>query len=408
MAKQGKISKDNSVMDLAVEKLRLNIGTVREGSGIKNKRSFEFKMCKKVAELTQVVHMLFTRNHEKEVEIEAIKDAYEYEISLVIKDAKERINKLDRELAEIKQQMRQETSRLRDEIRERVKSLESKYESKLHEKDATISELENENEDLKQKLLKAKESISRLENGMSDESQNLLKQIKEKDKEINRLEAIISNREKKHCDKEDTIHGLKKKLSNLEAKFMNEISELNRSLVESNEIRENLSQKNKQLEDDVKMLKKELRKRIKSSGNDRSSVVRTQSAWDPSDEIERLRREIKWYRMELTNREGNFNRVFAENAPVRIDPRTVGSFGHFTREKTVMSGDPVSSDSISMSIGVTGREHITTSSPGRLPVLGVDHRRPTNVNVLSYSSTSGSNPRMLSRENKSRKVVPNP
>ena len=32
------------------------------------KKSFEFRMCKKVAELTQVVHMLFTRNHEKEVE----------------------------------------------------------------------------------------------------------------------------------------------------------------------------------------------------------------------------------------------------------------------------------------------------------------------------------------------------
>ena len=32
----------------------------------KNK-SLEFRMAKKVAELTQVVHMLFTRNHEKEV-----------------------------------------------------------------------------------------------------------------------------------------------------------------------------------------------------------------------------------------------------------------------------------------------------------------------------------------------------
>ena len=31
------------------------------------KNGFDFRMSKKVAELTQVVHMLFTRNHEKEV-----------------------------------------------------------------------------------------------------------------------------------------------------------------------------------------------------------------------------------------------------------------------------------------------------------------------------------------------------
>ena len=49
----------------------------------KAKKTFDFRMSKKVAELTQVVHMLFTRNHEKEVEIEAMKDAYEYEIQLV-------------------------------------------------------------------------------------------------------------------------------------------------------------------------------------------------------------------------------------------------------------------------------------------------------------------------------------
>jgi hypothetical protein len=39
-------------------------------TGDSAKKTFEFRMSKKVAELTQVVHMLFTRNHEKEVEIE--------------------------------------------------------------------------------------------------------------------------------------------------------------------------------------------------------------------------------------------------------------------------------------------------------------------------------------------------
>ena len=69
-----------------------------------NKRSFEFRMSKKVAELTQVVHMLFTRNHEKEVEIEAIKDSYEHEIELVIDDAKNKIRHLEVKVQELQQQ----------------------------------------------------------------------------------------------------------------------------------------------------------------------------------------------------------------------------------------------------------------------------------------------------------------
>ena len=34
---------------------------------VRTRKGFEYKMSKKVAELTQVVHMLFTRNHEREV-----------------------------------------------------------------------------------------------------------------------------------------------------------------------------------------------------------------------------------------------------------------------------------------------------------------------------------------------------
>mgnify|MGYP001794144223 CR=1 FL=1 len=36
---------------------------------VKAKKNFEYRMSKKVAELTQVVHLLFTKNHEREVSI---------------------------------------------------------------------------------------------------------------------------------------------------------------------------------------------------------------------------------------------------------------------------------------------------------------------------------------------------
>ena len=35
-------------------------------------------------------------------------------------------------------------------------------------------------------------------------------------------------------------------------------------------------------------------------------------------ELERLRQEVSWYRLELMNREGNFNRMFAPHLPVNV------------------------------------------------------------------------------------------
>lgn len=42
---------------------------------------------------------------------------------------------------------------------------------------------------------------------------------------------------------------------------------------------------------------------------------------DNSDEIERLRREVQKYRLEISNRDANFNRMFTEKQRVHVDPR---------------------------------------------------------------------------------------
>ncbi|KAL3866083.1 hypothetical protein ACJMK2_043421 [Sinanodonta woodiana] len=75
---------------------------------MERKKTFEFRMSKKVAELTQVVHMLFTRNHEKEVEIEALKEAYEHEISLIMDDAKRKISLLENKVSELERKLERE------------------------------------------------------------------------------------------------------------------------------------------------------------------------------------------------------------------------------------------------------------------------------------------------------------
>jgi len=49
-------------------------------SRVTKSKSFDLKMSKKVAELTQVVHMLFMRNHEREVEVQLTKDLYNLEL----------------------------------------------------------------------------------------------------------------------------------------------------------------------------------------------------------------------------------------------------------------------------------------------------------------------------------------
>lgn len=42
---------------------------------------------------------------------------------------------------------------------------------------------------------------------------------------------------------------------------------------------------------------------------------------DYNSEIEHLRREVHKYRMELSNRDLNFNRMFTDKQPIVIDPR---------------------------------------------------------------------------------------
>ena len=39
------------------------------------------------------------------------------------------------------------------------------------------------------------------------------------------------------------------------------------------------------------------------------------------DELERLRREVQRYRLELSNRELSFNRMFTDHQPVVVDGR---------------------------------------------------------------------------------------
>lgn len=58
------------------------------------------KLSRKIAELTMVVHLLFTRNHEREVEIEALKTVYGSEIKKIEEEVKGKVSWLEGQLEE--------------------------------------------------------------------------------------------------------------------------------------------------------------------------------------------------------------------------------------------------------------------------------------------------------------------
>lgn len=53
--------------------------------------------------------------------------------------------------------------------------------------------------------------------------------------------------------------------------------------------------------------------------------------------MDRLKKEIERYRLELSNREGNFNRMFTSTNPVRVDTSLRGLSLGMTRQKSDVS-----------------------------------------------------------------------
>ena len=151
---------------------------------LNNPKSFEYRMSKKVSELTQVVHLLFTRNHEKEVEIEALKDAYEYEIELVQQDARGIIGRAETQLKELQLQLDatvQEAMRNDVELKMKLKEVERKL---LEEK--------VECQKLRDLLIGSERSMEMLRDGTSNELTRIKSDLINLQKEYGRQTALLS------------------------------------------------------------------------------------------------------------------------------------------------------------------------------------------------------------------------
>ncbi|CAG2248532.1 unnamed protein product [Mytilus edulis] len=327
-------------------------------SGDSAKKTFEFRMSKKVSELTQVVHMLFTRNHEKEVEIEAMKEAFEYEILLVQEDAQGRIDNL-------------ETKRLELEL-----------------------ELDRE-----RKAEKIRD-IEKLRQGVADQLASKNEEILRKNQELDKLRKLVANLEKTQVETEIHYKEIIRDIEKTNEKLEKELQQLQALLEETHRNKMKLEEKNAKLETDLKNLRKDFSRKVaevvaSQKMQHHQQLQQVQSHQQPStrlspgaftdynDELEKLRREVQRYRMELSNRDNNFNRVFSTQQPLTVDPRA-GKIGMSSQQviashrsnEPLLSKEKSFSYAFVQSIDDSKRPSSSraSSAASRLPVLSQEQK----------------------------------
>ncbi|PFX34910.1 putative leucine-rich repeat-containing protein DDB_G0290503 [Stylophora pistillata] len=356
------------------------------------------KLSRKIAELTMVIHLLFTRNHEREIEVESLKTAYEHEISVILEEAKGKISWLEGQLDELEKYRvlldlkNTEIEKNKQQIQD-LQNREEELNAQLGHKDQLLTIAEKQIVQLKESLMDVSNSrddhlSGELENVKKDNS-NLKEKIKVKNDKIKKSQNQVDNLQSKLKTLEDELKDVLEKKQRLEASvdglqgdWQDEIERLGQKITEytkqqqEDQIRaDKLEWKNKQLSHQVKELEDEKQqlelkiqqyidernKRKESKRSPRSVTkgspeVPRPSPIDRDDELERLRREVQRYRLELSNREMSFNRMFTDHKPVIVDPN---------RRKT--SSNLAHDNSFPNLSGVQGRKR---SGIQQLPALG--------------------------------------
>lgn len=256
-------------------------------------------MSKKVAELTQVVHILFSRHHEKEVEIEALKDAYEYEIELVQQDARGIIEKLQEQLAAAHQQM--------DLASQQALNSDADVKTKMRELERRLVEEKQECQKLRDLLIGSERNLERIRGGTDGEIAKAKHELMNARKEIEIQKAIVV---KCQQDKEAALKANVEEQQKGE-ELEKELTKIKQKLDQSNKNNDDLLTRNKKLDSELRSLR---------ASKTKTEVSKARAnATDIEEELERLKREVQRYRMEISNRENTYNRVFSDKRPVVVD-----------------------------------------------------------------------------------------
>ena len=213
-----------------------------------------------VAELTQVVHMLFTRNHEKEVEIDALKDAYEYEIELVIKDAKNRLEKADKRIRDLEKQQTEGNNKLKAQVEQSLAHKDEEWKLKCSQLEKQLDNERRETQSARDLLVKAQQDIERLKKGHENELRKATREIVDKAKEIDRLKDIIRSLENSINEKHRQLSSASE-MNKQNESLRKDIEKIKEQLRSTEKAKEQSLVKNKQLESDLRNLRREMNKK---------------------------------------------------------------------------------------------------------------------------------------------------
>ena len=157
--------------------------------------TFGFRMSKKVAELTQVVHMLFVRNHEKEIENEALRAVYEDEITEVIGDAKTRLAALQEDMQTQAHRHDEESAQGERRLADARAQHDIEWRDRLTSLEGELRDVKAECGNVRDLLINAQKDIERLKHGHEREQSVKQRDLDARQHEISRMKAHISKLE---------------------------------------------------------------------------------------------------------------------------------------------------------------------------------------------------------------------
>ena len=235
------------------------------------------KLSRKIAELTMVIHLLFTRNHERELEMEAVKTAYEHEIGVVLEEAKGKISWLEGQLDELEKYRvlldlkNTETEKDKQMIKDLQKK-EEELNARLEHKDQLITVAEKQIVELKDQLMAklqvGDEQVALLSTELETvkkENSNLKEKLKAKTDKIKKFQSQVESLQSKVKTLEEELSNaleskqrLEDNVNGLQGDWQEEIDNLSRRIAEYNKQQqedqsraEKLEWKNKQLSQKV-------------------------------------------------------------------------------------------------------------------------------------------------------------
>ena len=224
------------------------------------------KLSKKIAELSNVVQLLFTRNHEKELELSATKTACEDEIRRVTEDGKSRLNWLEKQLDDLERfrtllEMKSDECERTKATVETLQEKQLQSELKVLERGAMLSDALAEIENLKKEVAaRSPEEVEalkreklKLSNDLKSERETLSQQkdlANDLQNKVELIEANLSDMLSDNLTLKEECTRLKDDLSLAQ----NEIHALTSSLHEAKKHGERALQKTRKLEEKNKQM----------------------------------------------------------------------------------------------------------------------------------------------------------